>query len=83
MAPAGRPKIGLEENPISKPITLAEAGIDKNLAHQARTLGKMSEEKFEQTISSARDAVSRAAKNGVMAETRSDAPPKSWPTAIS
>lgn len=37
MAPAGRPKeIGFEENPIIKPPTLAEAGIDKNLADRAR-----------------------------------------------
>jgi hypothetical protein len=37
-APAGRPpEIGLRENPINQPITLAEAGIDKNLAHRART----------------------------------------------
>jgi len=36
LAPAGRPKIGLPENPIHQP-TLASQGIDKNLAHQART----------------------------------------------
>jgi hypothetical protein len=37
LAPAGRPKkIGLNNNPISKsaPPTLAEAGIDKNLANR-------------------------------------------------
>jgi hypothetical protein len=41
MAPAGRPKeIGSMMDPIiepvEKPITLAEAGIDKHLAHRAR-----------------------------------------------
>src|SRR4029077_2712095 len=30
LAPAGRPKIGISEIPISKPPTLLEAGIDKN-----------------------------------------------------
>jgi hypothetical protein len=43
LAPAGRPKIGLSENPISKPPTLAEAGIDKNLANKARKLAAMPE----------------------------------------
>jgi hypothetical protein len=37
LAPAGRPKIGLSENPIFDRPTLASQGIDKNLAHQART----------------------------------------------
>jgi hypothetical protein len=38
LAPAGRPKIGVSNTPISeRPPTLAEAGIDKNLAHRAGT----------------------------------------------
>src|ERR1700730_473795 len=38
----GRPKTGFTENPVSvSPPTLAEAGIDKNLAHGARTLARM------------------------------------------
>jgi N6-adenosine-specific RNA methylase IME4 len=47
--------------------TLAEAGIDKNLAHQARVLGKLSDEKFEQAIADARDTASRAFKTAVNA----------------
>jgi DNA N-6-adenine-methyltransferase (Dam) len=49
MAPAGRPKIGLDPNPISIP-TLADAGIDKNLAHRARKAAAMPEEKYEARI---------------------------------
>jgi hypothetical protein len=41
---------------------LASQGIDKNLAHQVRTLGALSEEKFEQVVTDARDAVTRAVK---------------------
>jgi hypothetical protein len=50
----GRPKTGLAENPVSTP-TLSSQGIDKNLAHQARTLGALSEERFEQVVGDARD----------------------------
>jgi hypothetical protein len=42
----GRPKTGSTENPVSRP-TLAEAGINKNLAHRARTAAAMSEAEFE------------------------------------
>jgi N6-adenosine-specific RNA methylase IME4 len=52
---------------VDEKPTLAEAGIDKNLAHDARVLGKLSEEKFEQAISDARDAVTRAFKTVVNA----------------
>jgi hypothetical protein len=41
LAPPGRPKIGVSETPISKPPTLAEAGIDKNLAKKARKLAAL------------------------------------------
>src|SRR5712664_586193 len=52
LAEPGRPpKNGLSENPI-KP-TLASQGIDKNLAHQARTLGALTDDKFEQVVSDA------------------------------
>ena len=50
LAPAGRPKateIGFDENPISKPITLAEAGIDKNLADRARKYAAVPKQEFE------------------------------------
>jgi hypothetical protein len=60
----GRPKTGLAINPVSKP-TLAEAGIDKNLAHRSRTLAKASDKRFEQTVAQARDAVNRAVRTAV------------------
>jgi N6-adenosine-specific RNA methylase IME4 len=70
-APAGRkPKIGLDKNPI----TLADAGIDKNLAHAARQLAGMPEEDFEETLSAWREHVSaeneRVTLNTLSTETR-------------
>jgi hypothetical protein len=48
LAKAGRPqKIGLSKNPN---ITLAEIGVDKNLAHQARTFAAMPHDKFEALV---------------------------------
>lgn len=56
-------KTGLKTNPVLDPRpTLASQGIDKNLAHQARTLGALSDEKFESVVAAARDAVARATK---------------------
>jgi N6-adenosine-specific RNA methylase IME4 len=45
--------------------TLSQAGINKNLAHDARTLRALSEERFEETINDARDRVMRASRNAV------------------
>jgi N6-adenosine-specific RNA methylase IME4 len=59
-----RKSLGLPENPSDRP-TLASQGIDKNLAHQARVLGALSDEKFENVITAARDKVARAARNAV------------------
>jgi hypothetical protein len=62
----GRPKTGLSDNPVSeaeadiaetKPATLAEAGIDKNLAHQARAAAAMSEPEFEVAKEAKREEV--------------------------
>ena len=59
-------KTGLRGNPVLDPRpTLASQGIDKNLAHQARVLGALSDEKFEALIIDARDKVARAARNAV------------------
>jgi hypothetical protein len=48
-AKGGQPyqSTGLSENPVDLPITLAQAGVDKNLAHRARRLAKLTEEDFE------------------------------------
>jgi len=57
LAPAGRPKIGLDDNPISKPVTLAEAGIDKNLADRARKYAAVPEKDFEARLADYRQRV--------------------------
>jgi hypothetical protein len=42
---------GLQSNPpIDAPPTLSEVGIDKNLAHEARSLAKIPPQEFEQKI---------------------------------
>jgi N6-adenosine-specific RNA methylase IME4 len=54
LAKAGRkPKIGVSDTPI----TLAEAGIDKNLAKQARNAGAVSARQFEKIIEEGRDRI--------------------------
>jgi hypothetical protein len=45
---------------VAEKPTLKDAGIDKNLAHQARQLGALSEQEFEQKVAEARDAVTSA-----------------------
>jgi hypothetical protein len=62
LAEGGWRSRGLEKNPQDAKPTLASQGIDKNLAHQARTLGALSEDRFEQVIADSRDAVTRAVK---------------------
>jgi hypothetical protein len=52
---------------VDEKPTLAEAGIDKNLAQAARKLGRLSDEKFEETVADAREAVTRAVKTVVAA----------------
>jgi N6-adenosine-specific RNA methylase IME4 len=47
--------------------TLAEAGIDKNLAQQARVLGAMDDEAFESKVAEARTSVSQAYRRVVNA----------------
>jgi N6-adenosine-specific RNA methylase IME4 len=49
-------------NPRDLRPTLASQGIDKHLAHDARVLGRLSEQQFEQAVSDARAAASRAFK---------------------
>lgn len=62
LAKGGRPYqvTGVSITPVK--ATLASQGIDKNLAKQARTLGALSEAKFETVVADARDAVSRAVR---------------------
>jgi len=60
LAKGGKPYTGLRKNPV-KP-TLADAGIDKNLAHEGRKLSALSDEQFEQKVAEARDATTRAVR---------------------
>ena len=45
--------------------TLAAQGIDKNLAHQARVLGALTDQNFEAVVADARDKVARAVRSAV------------------
>jgi N6-adenosine-specific RNA methylase IME4 len=54
---------GISQTPVVP--TLAMQGIDKNLAKQARTLGALTEEKFETVIAEARKKVTNAVRNAV------------------
>jgi hypothetical protein len=48
-------KTGLRGNPVLDPRpTLASQGIDKNLAHQARVLGALTDQQFEVAVAKAR-----------------------------
>ena len=51
----------------SDPPTLAEAGIDKNLANEGRKLGALSERDFEKAVNSARGAIGKVVKDAVRA----------------
>jgi N6-adenosine-specific RNA methylase IME4 len=61
-------KTGVRATPVldTRP-TLASQGIDKNLAKQARALGALSPERFEQAVADARSATTRAFRNVVNA----------------
>jgi hypothetical protein len=62
LSKGGRPaKTGSFERPGF--ATLAMQGIDKHLAHQARTLGALSDSDFETVVTDARDKVARAVRN--------------------
>ena len=60
--PYHRRSTGLPQNLVA---TLAEAGVDKNLAHQARVLGALSDENFKTLVADAHVRVARAVRNVV------------------
>ena len=60
-----------KRNPTDPP-TLAEAGIDKNLAKEGRKLGAMREEEFEQAVRTARDVVGRVVKVAMRTEDKKE-----------
>src|SRR5690348_1055042 len=58
LAPAGRPKeIGSNADPIIRPPTLAEAGIDKHLADRARKYAAVPEQEFENILADRRERI--------------------------
>jgi hypothetical protein len=58
LSEGGRPtKTGLSKNPV---ITLAEIGVDKNLAHQARKFAALPEAKFEALVERYEEQPSRS-----------------------
>jgi N6-adenosine-specific RNA methylase IME4 len=67
LAKGGKPyhRSGFTGLPQNLVATLAEAGIDKNLAHQARVLGALSDDKFKALVTDAHDKVARAVRNAV------------------
>jgi N6-adenosine-specific RNA methylase IME4 len=67
LAKGGKPyhRSGFTGLPGNLVATLTEAGIDKNLAHQARALGSLSDKDFEAVIADAHDRVARAVRNVV------------------
>ena len=71
-ATKGIGKRGLQENPRYSEAapTLAEAGIDKNLADRARTLAAISEEEFDGKLDNWREWVDLVAEkvfSGILA----------------
>jgi N6-adenosine-specific RNA methylase IME4 len=66
LAKGGRPtKTGLSENPVLPTLTMQ--GIDKNLAHQARKLGAMTDGEFEHEVKDAREHVAYGKREIVQA----------------
>ncbi len=58
LAPPGRPKKnGSSSEPISRPPTLAQAGIDKKLSSRAQKLAAVPEDRFEGMIRDWRERV--------------------------
>lgn len=63
--------VGTKVRVDDKP-TLAEVGIDKNLAHEGRKLGALSEHDFERAVITARDAVGRVVKEALKADDKKE-----------
>jgi N6-adenosine-specific RNA methylase IME4 len=69
----GRPPLGgLKNNPPKNVPTLADAGIDKNLAHEGRKLGALTDREFEKAIKSARSAVGSVVKTALRTDDKAE-----------
>jgi N6-adenosine-specific RNA methylase IME4 len=71
LSEGGRPKTGLPRNPVSKP-TLADAGVDKNLAHEGRKLGALDDNEFERAVKTARSSVGAVIKTALRTDDKKE-----------
>jgi N6-adenosine-specific RNA methylase IME4 len=63
--------VGTKVRVDQKP-TLAETGIDKNLANEGRKLGALSDQEFEKAVSSARSAVGTIIKTALRTDDKAE-----------
>jgi len=68
LAKGGGGKHGLKR--VSEKPTLADSGVDKNLANKARTLAGMSQQQFDDVVDKTRKAVNKASNTAVANETK-------------
>jgi hypothetical protein len=73
---------GSAVDPVGRVPTLAEAGIDKNLAKEGRRIGALSDQEFERAVEKARDSVGKVTKK-VIGEAEAEAVRESRRQAIS
>jgi hypothetical protein len=78
----GRPKTGLPKNPVSDAPTLAQVGIDKNLANRARNAAKLTEDQFEARVAEAKNKASASVKIGQPKKPKKDRPPARKPDEV-
>jgi hypothetical protein len=62
LAPAGRPSKNRDAGHPNYRPSLSDAGVDKNLAKQARRLGRLTAKAFEAAVERARDAINNVVK---------------------
>ena len=63
---------GVKNTPPKLVPTLAETGIDKNLAKEGRKLGSLSNREFEKAVSTARDAVGSVIKTALRTDDKAE-----------
>jgi hypothetical protein len=63
--PEGRPKNGSATDPFSKPVTLAEAGIDKHLADRARKFAAIPDDEFDNIVGDWRERVAEEGERAI------------------
>lgn len=64
-------RVGKKPTRDTRP-TLAEAGINKNLANEGRKLGVLSERDFERAVKTARDSIGRVVKDALRADDKKE-----------